>query len=246
MSTLLSKEFEGEFLENPLYALVAASRGINDHVDTATKELQMKMTTVCTGCVGAWCCRRPAFVTILEAAVLASAVFAAGQDTKTFRRTLRKRGEEMEELPTDVFIAMQRDCVFLIDNKCQYYADRPSLCRRLFSIEDTAEACRPAEKGFTRHVDFSDLDRNVERISEEILGYASVPDTAMTLRALPKQVLTLLEMNSSSDPLSILRKEVALPTSRVQRFRTEAALAETSRVSQSLGYHRRIGKEIEL
>jgi Fe-S-cluster containining protein len=110
---------------SPTARLAMARKLVNDYAQAPSKEASCRK-----GC--SYCCQIPVAVSESEARELATLAFPAQRQ----RLELQASWGELEAKDWCRKPVVERSCVFLVDNECSVYAQRPLRCRTHFSAED--------------------------------------------------------------------------------------------------------------
>jgi Fe-S-cluster containining protein len=97
----------------------------------------------CRTCTAAGCCRQLVLVQLFEVIPLVARLQAEGRDTLVLRDRLRRDADDMDRLGVSGWYDAQRPCLFLSNERCSVYAERPFACRALFTVSPASDCWPP-------------------------------------------------------------------------------------------------------
>jgi hypothetical protein len=138
----------------------------------------------------------------------------AGRDTPEFRAKLKILGERMEGMSQVEYFDAHVACVFLEDNRCTIYKQRPVVCRSHFSFSP-AELCSPPTHNKPLALaDTSRVKAEDVAIGQHVAEMLGLKQTRMRVLAgsLPRIVWIVLEAIAQDADLREFLKAQPWPT----------------------------------
>ncbi len=149
----------------------------------------------CRTCTRPGCCYQMVCITVYDAMPIARRLRMEGKATDEYIAQLRQRGEENESVGRVAWFNGAHPCVFLKNNRCTIYEQRPMPCRSYltWSPSDNCQPEAPEGADTVGLVENADMAKTILRQQLQFQWLLGITGFVLCAGSLPRIVAIVLE-----------------------------------------------------